>query len=302
MLADVHNPFAQAKQPIQFTVEGSQGLIDVLELLAEDLALAITRPIDNITMPQLVVLIDESQRDAWMDMLARVEAQQGEKAAHLRETQLKAINWVEKVQKDFPPFCVDRFYIYGSYHDRENPANTIPLCIDAAAAFGTGEHETTAGCLRAIGRLRKRVAHMPRVLDMGCGTAILAIGAAKVWPMARIEACDNDGKAVEVTNHNLRVNRVHPKSKGFLSDGYRFARVSKGGPYPLIIANILARPLMKMARRAAAHLQKGGTIILSGVMNHQVPMVMGAYRAQGLVLDYVTRQGRWAVIVFTKPY
>lgn len=301
MLADVHNPFAQAKQPIQFTVEASQDFIDVLELLAEDIALAITRPIDNITMPQLVVLVDESQRDDWLALIAAVEAQQASKIAQMRETKLQAINWVEKVQKDFPPFCVDRFYIYGSYHDRDNPANTIPLCIDAAAAFGTGEHETTAGCLRAIGTLRKRKKHMSRVLDMGCGTAILAIGAAKVWPMARIEACDNDGKAVEVTVHNLRVNHVQTRSKGFLSDGYRFRRVSEGGPYPLIIANILARPLMKMARRAAAHLERQGTIILSGVMNHQVPMVMGAYRAQGLVLDYVDYQGRWAVIVFTKP-
>ncbi len=230
MLADVHNPFAQAKQPIQFTVEASQDFIDVLELLAEDIALAITRPIDNITMPQLVVLIDESQRDDWLALIENVQKQQGEIIAHLRETTLQAINWVEKVQKDFPPFCVDRFYIYGSYHDRENPTNTIPLCIDAAAAFGTGEHETTAGCLRAIGRLRKRKKHLTRVLDMGCGTAILAIGAAKIWPMARIEACDNDGKAVEVTNHNLRVNRVQTRSKGFVSDGYRFARVKKGGP------------------------------------------------------------------------
>lgn len=300
MLADVHNPFAQARQPIQFTVEASVDFLDVLELLAEDIALAITRPVDSVTA-QLIVLIDESMREVWLNLIASVETQQGEKLAHMRETLLQNINWVEKVQKDFPPFCVERFYIYGSYHDKQNPANTVPLCIDAAAAFGTGEHETTAGCLRAIGRLRKRTAYMPRVLDMGCGTAILAIAAAKVWPMARIEACDNDGKAVEVTNHNLRVNRVHARSHGFLSDGYRFRRVAQGGPYPLIIANILARPLMKMARRAAAHLEKNGTIILSGVLNWQVPMVMGAYRAQGLVLDYVTLQGRWAVIVFTKP-
>lgn len=293
------NPFAQAPQPLQCTVEAMPDFLDVLELLVEDIALAITRPMDSVT-PQLIVLIDEAQQAALHNLIAAVSAQQNATPQHVRTTQLSAMNWVEKVQKDFPPFCVERFYIYGSYHDRKNPANTLPLCIDAAAAFGTGEHETTAGCLRAIARFAKKNKTVSHVLDMGCGTAILAIAAAKCFKMARIVACDNDAKAVEVTQHNLRINRVHSRATSFLSDGYMFKQVRDDAPYPLIIANILARPLMKMAKVAAAQLAPGGTIILSGVMRHQVAMVMTAYRAQGLRLDYVRSYGRWSVIVFCK--
>ncbi len=293
------NPFQQAPHPLQLTITAPHEFLDVLELLSEDIALAITRPIDSV-QPQLIVLIDRGDEAAFAELVASVNAQHTDVQPSIRRTELEAIDWVEKVQKDFPPFRVGPFYVYGSYHDQALPKNAMPLCIDAAAAFGTGEHETTAGCLRAITRHARTHRHVPRILDMGCGTAILAIAAARTFKSAQITACDNDAKAVHVSAHNLRVNQVHPQSLAFVSDGYRYHQVRRRGHYPLIIANILARPLMKMARAAAQHLSPQGTLILSGVMRHQVNMVASAYRKQGLIMRRSDHYGRWSVITFIK--
>lgn len=300
MLRLSSNPFAQAAQPLQYTIEADPYFLDVFELLAEDIALAITRPVGSLKH-EIIVLVDSAQRADLEALLENVGRQCGRVPHAIRCTELAAINWVEKVQKDFPPFCVEHFYVYGSHADEKKPANTIALCIDAAAAFGTGEHATTAGCLRAIAKHSKRNRRITHALDMGCGTAILAIAAAKQFAGSRISACDNDAKAVEVSRHNVRVNRVHPKSRVFLSDGYRYKKVQQHAPYPLIIANILARPLMKMARQASCYLARGGTIMLSGIMRHQVNMVLMAYRAQGMQLREVRYYGQWSVIVMVKP-
>jgi ribosomal protein L11 methyltransferase len=177
------------------------------------------------------------------------------------------------------------------------PKNHYPLLIDAVAAFGTGEHATTAGCLLALEELRKKNARPRSVLDVGCGTAILAIGAARLWKGAHILASDNDPVAVRVSQVNLKANQISNRARAFVSDGYKDRRIKRAGKQPVIVANILAKPLMKMARDAARQLAPDGTLILSGLMTDQERMVMYAYGMQGLRLKKRYRRGRWSILV-----
>lgn len=291
------NPFAQVKQPQQITVEAPADVLDVLELRAEEIALAITRPVNAVTS-RLILIADTAGAEILCGLAQQIAAQMGSTAT-IRQLQLEPIDWVKQVQKDFPPFTIGQFYVYGSHAKQPPPRNRHKLLIDAAAAFGTGEHETTAGCLLALQRERQTRRYVPHVLDMGCGTAILALGAAHLWKHARITACDNDAVAVDVSVVNLRANKMRARSQAFVSDGYRTRRV-QAEQYELIVANILARPLMRMAPAASQRLAPGGTLILSGLLNHQERMVLSAHRAQGLTLEHRLRRGRWSVLVLRK--
>jgi len=231
-------------------------------------------------------------------MIAVVSKQTGESVKQ-RLLQLEPIDWVKQVQKDFPAFTLGRFYVHGSHAKEAPPKNHFPLLIDAAAAFGTGEHATTAGCLLALEQEKKERPHLRHVLDMGCGTAILGIGAAYLWKNARVSACDNDAVAVDVSQVNLKANRIAHRGKAWVSDGYRHGRVRQQR-YEVVVANILAKPLMKMARLAAQSVAPGGTLILSGLLNEQENMVLAAHRMQGLYLKRRLRRGNWSVLVLRK--
>ncbi|MFM9890802.1 MAG: 50S ribosomal protein L11 methyltransferase [Rickettsiales bacterium] len=285
------NPFAQPLKPRQMMIEAPPEILGIIELRAEEVALAITRMIDAV-VPHLVLIVDAAGEAAMREIVTQVDA-----GARVRVVALEPIDWVEKVQKDFPPFRLGRFFVHGSHARHEVPRNTVPLLIDAVAAFGTGEHATTAGCLEALAMLRKKMPRVRRVLDMGCGTAILAIAAAKLWPRAWVDACDNDVMAARVSAHNLRANRVNKRSRAWVSDGYRPARVRDAGPHEMVVANILARPLMKMARAASAQMGPDGVLILSGLLRSQERMVLAAHRAQGRYLMQRLRRGNWSVLV-----
>lgn len=289
------NPFAQLPQPKQLVVSGPPESLAIIELRAEELAWAITRPADG---SRLTLIADEAAAAQLRVIIAQVGQQQNA-SLEVGETQLEPIDWVRQVQKDFPPFTVGPFYVHGTHVVTPPPANRHRLLIDAAAAFGTGEHETTAGCLLALARVRKTRRHVPQLLDMGCGTAILAIGGARLWKAAYLTACDNDAVAVQTSALNLRTNRQAGRSRAFVSDGYRSRRV-RDRQYEVIVANILAKPLMRMAKLAAQALAPGGTLILSGLLSHQEPMVLSAHRAQGLYLKYRLRRGKWSVLVLQK--
>lgn len=291
------NPFAQMKQPQQLTLEAPSAVLDVIELRAEEIALAITRPIDAVR-PHLVLIADDAGADALSEIAALIGTQM-KATVKQRRLQLEPIDWVKQVQKDFPPFTIGRFYVHGSHAKEAKPKNRFPLLIDAAAAFGTGEHETTAGCLLALQRESRLRHYAPDILDMGCGTAILGIGAAYLWKHAHVAAYDNDAVAVEVSAINLKANRVKARSLARVSDGYRHAHVRRKR-YDIVVANILAKPLMKMARQAATVMKPDATLILSGLLNEQENMVLAAHRAQGLHLEHRIRRGKWSILVLKK--
>jgi ribosomal protein L11 methyltransferase len=212
---------------------------------------------------------------------------------------LATANWLARVAASFTPQRIGRFWVHGSHVREAPPAGAVPIRLDAGLAFGSGEHASTRGCLLALDQLaaRRRFGH---VLDMGCGSGILAIAAAKCWP-ARALAVDNDPQAVAVAQENARRNGVAQRVRARRSEGYRSPAVRAARPYDLIFANILADPLCDMARDLARHLAPGGSAILSGLFDVQAAAVIDAHRAVGLRLRRGIQLERWTTLVLTAP-
>jgi ribosomal protein L11 methyltransferase len=207
-------------------------------------------------------------------------------------------DWVAESQARLPALNVGRFFIHGSHHRAAPPRGKIALEIDAGIAFGTGRHQTTRGCLELIERLSR----MPpaRPLDLGCGTGILALAMAKLWGV-EVLAADNDPDAVAVARGNAERNGLADLVRPLRSEGYRAPALKRGGPFDLIVANILARPLIEMAGDLARHLAPGGRAILSGLLIEQEPEVLAAHRAQGLRCEARRHHGDWSALLLRKP-
>ena len=213
----------------------------------------------------------------------------------LQLTKIPATDWVKQVQLDFPPVKIANFFIYGSHFKQRISSNLIAIEIDASRAFGTGEHATTSLCLSLIAFVAKQQ-NCYNILDMGCGSGILAIACAKVWP-ANIAAADIDADSVEITKRNLKLNRV--KANIFLSNGCSSKRIKQYGSYDLIVANILAKPLLKLAKYLKSNLKVGGKIILSGILNSQEQMIIKSYRSQHLIVNKISRRNGWSAILLS---
>jgi ribosomal protein L11 methyltransferase len=212
----------------------------------------------------------------------------------LELTPVPATDWLSDVAKNFPPQRIGRFWIYGSHVTEPPPPGSVPILLDAGQAFGSGEHDSTRGCLLAIDTL----ARCPRrVLDLGCGAGILAIAAAKVFH-TRVVAADNDPIAVAVARENVVRNGVDGQVRCRISDGY--GAVRGAGPFDLILANILADPLCALARNTARNLTPGGTVVLSGLLDRQAERVAAAHRPWGLRLGQTIGEGPWVTLVMTR--
>ncbi len=207
-------------------------------------------------------------------------------------------DWLDENRRAFEPFAVGRYFVHGSDFAGPLPAGHVPLKVDAGLAFGSGRHESTAGCLKALDGL----AHKPirRVLDMGCGSGILAIAAAHTWP-ARVLASDVDPAAVRVAAANARANGVASQVRVALSDGYAAREIRHRRPYDLIVANILARPLRRMAPDLARNLRPGGFAVLAGFVVGDAGAVLDAHRQLGLVLLHHVDVGGWRTLVLHRP-
>ncbi|SDE69556.1 50S ribosomal protein L11 methyltransferase [Rhodospira trueperi] len=208
-------------------------------------------------------------------------------------------DWLTETMAGFPPLDIGRFHVRGSHVSDPPPPGRHALVVDAATAFGSGEHATTRGCLMALDDLARRPRWPRRVLDMGCGTAVLALAAAAHW-RCPVLAVDNDAEAVRVARHNTRRNGLSARVRCLRSDGFRDARVTAGGSYDLILANILARPLTAMSAPAAAVLAPGGRIVLSGLLATQEARVVNAYRRQGLALERRYPIAEWMTLVMRR--
>lgn len=209
-------------------------------------------------------------------------------------------DWLRHVHENFPPVEAGRFYIYGSHYTETKPDHLIPLCIDAATAFGSGEHETTKGCLMAFEMLDKKI-DVQNALDMGCGSGILAIGLIKIWPKAKLTAVDIDPESIIVTERHAEMNDCADLIVTETGDGYNAAVVAQNAPYDLIAANILAGPLMEMAPDLEKYLKPGGYCVLSGLLGRQEADVTAAHTALGLVPVESITVGEWRALVLQKP-
>lgn len=203
-------------------------------------------------------------------------------------------DWVTRSLEGLEPVRAGRFFVHGSHDADRVPAGATPLLVDAGQAFGTGHHETTSGCLEYISEL-VTPGRPVNALDIGTGTGVLAIAIAK---LARVNvlASDIDPVAVKVTRANARANGVGPFVSAVTARGFDHTALAARAPYDLIVANILARPLVSLAPAFRAHLRPGGTLILSGTLCTQEAMVAGAMRLQGFRLVSRKPKGDWVTL------
>lgn len=210
---------------------------------------------------------------------------------------LPETDWLTESRAGLTPIRAGRFYITPDTRDRHGPGR-YRLTVGAGLAFGTGHHDTTRGCLLAIDHCLK--AEVPRhALDLGCGTGILAMALARTGA-GHVVASDNDPAAVAVARENRERNRLpRHRVRVILADGFQHPLLQ--GRFDTIVANILARPLIKMSCRLARHAAPGGTVILSGVLRTQEKEVLAAYQRGGLVRRQHFRLGEWSTLVLAKP-
>jgi ribosomal protein L11 methyltransferase len=222
----------------------------------------------------------------------------GDGAPALVVERLPARDWLAENQQSFPPIAVGRFFIHGSAAPARIPAGRIALTIDAAIAFGTGEHGSTRGCLFALDALARR-GRRARVLDMGTGTGILAIAAAKTWH-ARVAAFDIDPAAVRVARRNAAVNGVGSLVEPHPGHSFAARAVRRRAPADLIFANILARPIIVLARGLSRALAPGGVAVLAGLLPWQEAAVLAAYRRVRLPLARRIVVDGWSTLVVSR--
>ena len=207
-------------------------------------------------------------------------------------------NWVRLSQEALPPVIAGRFTIHGSHDRHRVPRGPNSILIDAGEAFGTAHHATTQGCLAAIDRVT-RSATFDRVLDLGCGSGVLAIAVARIMPHAQIWASDLDHQSVVVARANMRANCVGSRIRAVVATGLAHPELRENAPYDLLIANILAGPLIMLAKTLRASVEPGGTLILSGILTPQAPQVIAAYRSSGFHLVTHDRIYGWSTLTFT---
>lgn len=206
-------------------------------------------------------------------------------------------DWVGETLAGFPPLTVGRFHIRGAHVTSPPPAGAVVLRLDAGRAFGSGEHASTKGCLLALDRLG-RARRFRRPLDLGCGSGILALAMTKAWRVP-VVAADIDADAVRVAEANARLNGVAGRVRFGCGPGYRVPAIAAGAPYDLIVANILARPLARLAGDLARHLVPDGVAVLAGLLASDANRVIAAHRPFGLRLGHMLVLDGWATLVLT---
>ena len=288
------------------------GAVWRLQLRAADAALAERAAAALESVCRAVSAFEESEGGAWLvegfseaplagveleTALALAWADHGPPPTPLLE-KLPARDWVRENQESFPPRRIGRYFVHGSHLRGGIPAGAVRLLIDAATAFGTGEHASTAGCLRALDGLARRRRYK-RILDMGTGTGILAIASAKTFARD-VLAVDIDPGSVRVARENARRNGVARRVSTIWSPGYQSRRVRAGRPYDLVLANILARPLALMARDLRRALAPGGVTVLAGLIDWQEPYVLAAHRLQRLSLVRRIAVDGWRTLILRR--
>ena len=254
----------------------------------------------NTTRWQVELLLERKPDLADLrQSLQHLLAPHGIEPGEPRSSRLEHEDWLAKAAMPREPLEVGRFLVHGKDHAHLVGDRQTGLEIEAGLAFGSGDHGSTMGCLLAIERVASR-RRPKRALDMGCGSAILAIAMAKAFG-ARVVAVDNDPIATRVAAENARRNGVGHRVETYCADGYRHRMVAARAPFDLITANILAEPLCNMAGDLRRHLAPGGWAVLSGLLDRQAELVIGAHRHHGLRLRHRLDLDPWTTLVLRLP-
>lgn len=220
-------------------------------------------------------------------------------AEEFKISKLPQIDWVSKVQRSLKPVIAGRFFVYGS-HDSDNvPSNCEPLLIEASMAFGTGHHGTTKGCLLALEQIISDGFDAKNVIDVGCGTAVLAMAAARVFS-ANIIASDIDSVAFSVAKTNVLANGLDKSIRCFEASGFSHDQIKTTGSFDLIFANILMRPLLSLAADISRYSLSGGYVVLSGILCEQAELVTDRFIKFGFSLSREIKIGEWVTLIFCK--
>ncbi|KEJ88219.1 50S ribosomal protein L11 methyltransferase [Sulfitobacter donghicola] len=214
-------------------------------------------------------------------------------------SELPETDWVAHVRRELAPVEAGRFFVYGSHDADKVPENCEPLLIEAAMAFGTGHHGTTLGCLNALDRLANDGFVGRKVVDIGCGTAVLAMAAARIWE-DQVLASDIDEVAVDVAEANVKANGLDGRVACVEAAGFDHPTLAGAAPFDLVFANILKGPLIALAPDMAGVMAPEGYAILSGILNEQADEVIAVYARSGINLHHRESIGDWTTIVLRK--
>jgi ribosomal protein L11 methyltransferase len=283
--------------------EALSGEIPALDALDAP-PVVVTREIDEDTgLWQLDAYLDDKPDAALLDLLRSLVPSARDEMPIVER--LPDEDWVTLSQQGLEPVRAGRFFVHTSSYSGRLPPGTTPFLIDASQAFGTGGHDTTAGCLAMLDRLARRGGTPRNIADIGTGTGLLAFAAMALWPRARVIASDIDPASIFVTRDNAAVDGV-PRGRGggrlalAVAPGTDHPAIRRRAPYDLVIANILAGPLITLAPDIAAATAPGGHAILAGLIARQMEPVLAAYRAQGFRLAGRGGSADWPCLLLVK--
>lgn len=266
---------------------------ELLDQAFEDdaLPLAITEIDEKKAIYEVSLYVDEAQKNTVLPRFAQVV---GVDENNIKVEVLPDIDWVSHSLEGLNPVRAGRFFVHGS-HDRDKvKPGDLAIEIDAGQAFGTGHHGTTVGCLELIADVMEH--EKPQnALDLGTGSGILAIGIALISPI-RILATDIDPIATKVAQENFALNGVAKTIKAVTATGLDDEEIKKRAPFDLIVANILANPLIALAPQMVPALKKGGSIILSGILEEQHDRVVKAFEAEGAKYIKTLHHEGWVAV------
>ena len=268
---------------------------DALERLTpEPIGVGVFELEDGSGLWEVGAYFSEKPDDISLALLAAVF-----QAEEFKISELPQIDWVSKVQRSLKPVVAGRFFVYGSHDSDKVPPDCEPLLIEASMAFGTGHHGTTKGCLLALEQLITDGFKAKNVIDVGCGTAVLAMAAARIFS-ANVIASDIDSVAHSVAKMNILANGLDRNIQCFEASGFAHEQIKTKNPFDLIFANILLAPLLAIATDISKYSLSGGYVVLSGILSEQAELVVNKYTGVGFSLSKQIEIGEWVTIIFRK--
>ncbi len=268
---------------------------DALERLTpEPIGVGVFELEDGSGLWEVGAYFSEKPDDISLALLAAVF-----QAEEFKISELPQIDWVSKVQRSLKPVVAGRFFVYGSHDSDKVPPDCEPLLIEASMAFGTGHHGTTKGCLLALEQLITDGFKAKNVIDVGCGTAVLAMAAARIFS-ANVIASDIDSVALSVAKMNILANGLDRNIQCFEASGFAHEQIKTKNPFDLIFANILLAPLLAIATDISKYSLSGGYVVLSGILSEQAELVVNKYTGVGFSLSNQIEIGEWVTIIFRK--